>query len=341
MKVTQKTFAANAARAARECRLFYFCGPDESGASDAAARISALIAATLGEAERVELSGADLKRDPVRLADEARSVSLFGDRRIIHVRAAGDDCFDAVEALLQSPVDGWPVLIVATAATDKSRTAKLLEGHGNALVGMFHAPELATVAATVRSMADGLGVRLNDDLAQRIASATKLDTRTARSELEKLALYLDASPHSPRSADAAALDAICAVSEDDGMMPLVNAVLGGRVRRIPAELSRMREQGINPVGLVLALERRATQLVQLAARLGSRTDVGTFVQNDNSIFFRDRPDLERQLKCWRGAKLTRLCERLVMLHRTLVSDNRNGELALAQGLAEIARAAAR
>jgi hypothetical protein len=37
----------------------------------------------LGEAERVEMTGADLRRDPVRLADEARSVSLFGDRRQI------------------------------------------------------------------------------------------------------------------------------------------------------------------------------------------------------------------------------------------------------------------
>jgi hypothetical protein len=99
-----------------------FCGPDEAGAADAAARIARL----LGEAERVELTGADLRRDPVRLADEARSVSLFGDRRQIHVRTAGDETFDAVETLLASPVDGWPVLIVATSATDKSRVAKLL-----------------------------------------------------------------------------------------------------------------------------------------------------------------------------------------------------------------------
>lgn len=33
------------------------------------------------------------------------------------------------------------------------------------------------------------------------------------------------------------LDEICAVSEDDGMMPLVNAVLSGASRRITSELS--------------------------------------------------------------------------------------------------------
>lgn len=340
MKVTQKNFSANAARAVKDCRIFYFCGPDESGASDAAAKIAGM----LGEAEKVDLSGAELKRDPVRLADEARSVSLFGDRRIIHVRATGDDAHDAVETLLQSPVDGWPVLIVASSATDKSRIARLLESRADALVGMFHPPDLKSVASAIRSSADAMGVRMTDELSERVARATALDTRMARSELEKIALYLDASPQAPRTATAADLDDVCAVSEDDGMMPLVNAVLSGEVRRIPAELSRMREQGMNPVGLVLALERRAGQLVQLAGRLGERGDVNAFMQQESDarrVFFRDRADLTQQLKRWRGPRLVRLCERLVLLHRTLIADNRNGDLALAQGLAEIARAAAR
>lgn len=340
MKVTQKNFSASAARAVKDCRIFYFCGPDESGASDAAARIAGM----LGDAEKVELGGGELRRDPVRLADEARSVSLFGDKRIIHVRATGDDAYDAVDTLLQSSVDGWPVLIVASSATDKSRIAKLLENRADALVGMFHPPDLKSVASTIRSSADSMGVRLTDELSERIARATALDTRMARSELEKIALYLDASPQAPRTASAADLDEVCAVSEDDGMMPLVNAVLSGEARKIPSELSRMREQGINPVGLVLALERRAGQLVQLAGRLGERGDVNAFMQQESDarrVFFRDRADLTQQLKRWRGPRLVRLCERLVLLHRTLIADNRNGELALAQGLAEIARAAAR
>jgi DNA polymerase-3 subunit delta len=48
VKATQKNFAGTAARAARECRVFYFCGPDEAGAGDAAQKIAGL----LGEAER-------------------------------------------------------------------------------------------------------------------------------------------------------------------------------------------------------------------------------------------------------------------------------------------------
>ncbi|MFM9936962.1 MAG: DNA polymerase III subunit delta [Novosphingobium sp.] len=344
MKGTQKSFTSQMARAAADASVFYFCGPDEAGAHDAAAKLSATIAAQQGAFERVDLAGADLRRDPVRLADEARSVSLFGDKRQIHVRCTGDEAHDAVEILLASPVAGWPVFILATSATDKSRIAKLLADRPDALVTMFHPPDVRTVTLAVREMAGPAGLRLTDELAERIARAAALDTRMARSELEKLALYLDSSPQTPRNADAAALDAIGAVSEDDGFLPLVNIVLGGDTSRLTGELARMHELALNPVGLLLAFERRAAQLTQLAGRMHGRGDINGFLEQEMSarrVFFRDKADLAQQLRRWRGRKLGRLVERLMSLHRDLLSDNRNAELMLSQGLAEIARAASR
>ena len=336
MKATQKNFAANAAKAVREARIFYFCGPDESGSSDAAATIARL----LGEAEKIDLAGADLRKDPARLADEARSVSLFGDKRVINVRCAGDEVFDAVEALIASPVEGWPVLIVASGASDKSRVAKLLADRPDALVAMFHPADVRSVAQVVRTMADGLGVRLGDDLAERIARNAALDARTARSEVEKLALYLDASPQAPRSADAQALDAIGAVNADDGLMPLVNVALSGESGRLAGELARMRELGLSPVGVLLMAERRAAQLAMLAGKLGRRSDISALLEQER-VFFRDQTDVANQLRRWRGRKLERLIAKLADLHRALLADSRNAELLLAQGFAEIARAAAR
>lgn len=344
MKATQKNFAAQMARAAAEAAVFYFCGPDEAGASDAAARLSAHIGAQQGTFERVELAGADLRRDPVRLADEARSVSLFGDKRQIHIRCAGDEAFDAVETLLASPITGWPVFILASSASDKSRIAKLLADRPDALVTMFHPPDTRAVTTAVREMADQAGLRLSDDLAERIARGAALDTRMARSEVEKLALFLDASPQAPRTADAAALDAIGATSEDDSFMPLVNTVLAGDTQRLSAELARLHELELNPVGLLLAFERRAAQLAQLAGRLRGRGDINAFLEQEMAarrVFFRDKADLAQQLRRWRGRKLARLIERLVHLHSQLLTDSRNSELVISQGLAEIGRAASR
>lgn len=344
MKATQRDFAGMAPRAAEAARVFFLCGPDEAGAHDAAQRIVSLLAEP---GERIELSGADLRRDPVKLGDEARSASLFGDRRHILVRAQGDEVHDAVEVLLSGPMSGsaepCPVLIVAAGATDKSRTAKLLADRPDALVAMFHPPDLKSVAASVRAMADAAGLRIGGDLAERIARAAGLDTRLARSEIAKLALYLDASPESPRSADAAALDAVGARTEEDGFTALVNAVLGGEKAKIPGELKRMRELGLNPVGLLLAIERRAAQLAALAAKLGPRGDVAALLKAEvaaRRVFWKDERDLGIQLRHWRGRRLERLVDKLVGLHRALLANSQDAELLLSQGLAEIARAAA-
>ncbi len=340
MKATQKDFSGQAARAAASARIFFFCGPDEAGAHDAAAKILALLP---DPGERVELSGGDLRRDPVRLGDEARSVSLFGDTRHILVRAQGDEVHDAVEVLLSGDVDPCPVLIVATGATDKSRTAKLLADRSDSLVAMFYPPDLRSVTAAVREMAGPAGLVFGGDIAERIARAAGLDTRLAQSEINNLALYLDASPQGPRPVDAAALDAVGARSEDDGFAPLVAAVLSGEAQKVPGELRRMRELGLNPVGVLLAFERRAAQLAQLAARMGPRGDVTDFVRSEaqaKRVFFKEEREIAVQLGRWRGKRLERLLDRLASLHRALMVNSQNAELLLSQGLAEIARAAA-
>ncbi len=340
MKASQKDFAAIAPRAVKAARVFYFCGPDEAGTIDAAERIVEL----LGDAgERVELAGGDLKRDPVRLGDEARSNSLFGDRRHIWIRAQGDEAHDAIAIHLNNPAEACPVLVIASAATDKSRCAKLLAGRDDALVAMFYPPDLRAVTEAVRGMANRAGLKIDTAIAERIARAAGLDTRIALSEVTKLALFLDASPQSPRAADAAALDAIGAMTGDDGFMPLVNAVMSGETGKLARELRRMRELGLSPVGLLLAFERRAAQLAQLAAQLGTRGDVSGLIKAEvaaRRVFWKDQGDFEVQLRRWRGRRLERLVDRLMRLHRALLGHSQNAELLLAQGLTEIARVAA-
>lgn len=339
MKTNQKDFARLAPQAARDARVFFFCGPDDAGAWAALVTIVSLLA---DPGERIELTGADLKRDPVRLGDEARSNSLFGDTRHIVVRASGEEAHDALELMLSSDVEICPVLILATGATDKSRTARLIADRRDALVGMFYLPDLGVIGQVVRSFGDGLGLKMDAALAQRIASTAGLDIRLARSEVEKLALYLDADPRSPRELTADALDAMGAASEDDNFAPLVDAVLGGNTRRLEPEIRRFRELGINPVAVLLAMERRTAQLAALAAKLGPRGDVEALVdveRNARRVFYKDAGAIKAQLARWRGQRLARLVERLAGLHHALLSNSADAELLLAQGMAEIARAA--
>jgi len=344
LKANQANFAAIARRTADHGRVFFLCGQDEAGMFAAAARLVEMLP---DAGERVEMSGAELKADPVRLGDEARSTSLFGGTRHIFVRATGEDAHDALKTYLAVVDAGeaggaWPVVVVATSATDKSRTAKLLADRDDCLVAMFYAPELKDVTAQVRQMANAAGLRMSGDLAERIARGAVLDVRLAQSEVTKLALYLDASPQAPRDADAAALEAIGAFTEEDGVMPLVNAVLAGDITRLKSELHRMAEVGLNPVGVLLAVERRAAQLAELVGRMGAggRGDIDSFMEGEfkaRRIFFRDRRDLTNQMRHWPAPKLDRLVHRLAAAHRALLANSQTAELLLMQELVETAR----
>lgn len=344
MKATPKTFAATVERALDKIRVYYFCGADEAGAGDAAARVLLKLDQGPDRAELVEFTGAELKRDSVRLADEARSTSLFGDRRVIRVAMAGDEAHDAIAALIADTVPGWPVLIVATGATDKSRVAKLLTDRDDALVTIFYPPDLKSVTETVRNSVGALGLRLSGPLAEQIAQAAGLDTRVARSELEKLALYLDASAEAPKTVTEKDLTAIGTQAGDDSMAPIVNATLSGAADKLKHELPKLASGDINPVGLLLAFERRAVQLAQLAARMGPGGNVNSFLEHEaqaKRIFFKDKPDLMLQLHKWRGNRLERLLRRLALLHRAMLNDSVGAQLRLQQALTEIARVAAR
>ena len=343
MKLTNRDFAAKGRGAAQSCGIFFFCGPDEAGASAAA---NDLVTWLPEPGERVEIPGSQLRSDPAKLGDEARTTSLFGDKRHIWIRANGEEAMEALRVLTETADFGageaCPIIVVATSATDKSRTAKLLEKRKDALVAMFYAPDLMSVTKSVRALADAAGVRLGGDLAERIARAANLDVRLARSEVDKLALYLDAAPQSPQTATADDIDAIGAASEDDGFAPLVNAVMGGQSAKVGAELARMKQLGLNPVGVLLAFERRAAQLARIAAALGSRPfgELDRGQEARLGIFFKEKRDIGQQFAIWRhGDRLDRLTQRLVGLHRELLTNSQAAELLLAQGLADIARVA--
>lgn len=345
VKTDNRKFRADAARAAQTARVFFFCGQDEAGASAAAGQIVEMLP---DAGERVEITGADLKADPARLGDEARSNSLFGGTRHIWARVQGEEALEPLRALIETGEagggDACPVIVIATGATDKSRTAKLLEKRADALVAHFWPPDLRSVTASVRAMGDAAGLRLDDALAQRIASGALMDVRLARSETDKLALYIDASPQSPRTVQAADLDAIGAVSEEDGFADLVNTVLSGKARQLPDELRRMHEVSMNPVGLLLAIERRVAQLVKIRAKLGAGGTVDRLSYGEQAslgIFKRDKADITVQLRKWHSRNLPRLVERVAALHRELLTNSRDAELLLAQGLTGITRVAAR
>lgn len=253
-----------ALKAPAETRFFLFHGPDLAGSQ---ALVRALCAGSGPGAERVDLSGAELRADPARLADEAASISLFGGARFIVVDPAGDDSIAAVEALIEAPAAGNPVALVAGALKPSSKLLKIALAAPSALSYASYVPEGRDAERLVADLARAQGLVVRSDLARRIAESCAGNRALIEQELGKLALFADASPEAPRPIDHDALDAIGAASEEGDLSRLVDSVGSGQADLLHAELLRLRSEGIEGVSLVRAMTRRMVVLARLRAEV--------------------------------------------------------------------------
>ncbi len=320
-------------------RFFLLHGPDDSG-SRALAR---LLGAALGaEAERIDLSGAELKGDPARLADEAASISMFGGARWILVEPAGDEAVPAVEALLGVPAAGNPVVLLAGSLKPASKLLKLALAAPDAIAFASYLPDARDADRLAIELARAEGLILRPDVARRIAESCGGNRALIAQELAKFALYADASTEAPRAIDHDVIDALGADSDEGDLSRLVDSVAGGDPAGVEAELARLRAEGLEGIPLLRAMLRR----MALLARLRSEIEQGSspsavMASSGKSLFWKDKDEVGRQLKRWRADLLAKAMARLLEAERQVKASGGIGPLAADEELFAICRQAAR
>jgi DNA polymerase III subunit delta len=335
-----KAKPAEAKRALRkpgDYRFFLFHGPDEAGSRALARRLGAG-----SGSERVDLTGAELKADPARLADEAASLSLFGGSRYIVVEPAGDESLPAVEALLQAPAAGNPVALVAGALKPASKLLKLAVADPRALACASYVPEGAELERLVADTARERGLIVRPEVARRLAASCAGNRAILALELEKLALFLDAEPGRPQPLEEEALQAVGAAAEEGDLSRLVDSVGSGNSERLKAELLRLAGEGVEGVPLIRAVLRRMTLLARLRAEVerGKSVD-GVMASSGRSLFWKEKDAIPRQLDRWRSEGLARSVSRLLEAERQLKAPGGLGAAAVNEELFAVARQAAR
>jgi DNA polymerase III subunit delta len=321
-----------------EIRLFFIFGQDESAIGD----IAAQLAAQLGGAERIDLDSDRIRNDPALLADEASSLSLFGDKRYVRLNFRREEGLAAVENLLALSGDANPVIATAGNLTKASKLRKLVEGHRHAMAHICYLPEEGDAAAAVMAYAATVGLKLDRGLAARIARYTGQDRKLAQAEVEKLSLYYDASPQRPATVEVAAFEALSAETGEENVSGLVNQVMGGELRGAGRELVAARDMGVDAIRVIRALQRRVTLLATLRAKVDNGASPGAVVKATRSIFWKEADEFVRQLSRWPSARLAGLNGHLIEVEAKLMSVREGlGSVILEEELIRIARAAAR
>lgn len=302
-----------------DLRLYLFHGSDEAGASELAKGLAAM----LPGAERVDLDGATLRKEPGRLADEAASASLFGEARLIRAQPIGEESLEALAILLDASHADAPVIAVAPTVRSTAKIVKLANEHPRALSIACYPPTDEQLERTVATVLTGHGLRPAPGVAQRLVEAGGGDRAVIAREAEKLALYLDAAPDRPRDVATADLDAIGADLGEAELAAAVGALVDGQAGALGAALLRLDEGGASAIPWLRAVARRLIALAEMRAEI-ARGQAADAVMKRNRVHFREEASTAHALRRWTPAMLADALDRLRQAERAVMAPANAG-----------------
>lgn len=290
----------------------------------------------------VRLEGAELVSDPARLVDEARTVSLFGSRRVVWVRDCGArNLLPAVQPLLDEPASGSLVVLEAGDLKKTAPLRKKIEDHAATAVIPCYADTAQDIARLVDKELAEAGLGIDRDARQALEAHLGGDRMASRGELRKLCLYV----HGKKTIELADVVAIVGDASALAMDELIDAVAGGDPASADRLLGRLEASGTPASVAVTMLQRHFQLLERLRAEVTAGRNAADVVAGvQPPIFFRRRPAITRQVTLWTPERLRRALD---ILDEALWRSRRTQPLAdavvsdAALTLARAARAADR
>lgn len=318
-------------------RLFLLHGPDEAGAL--------ALAATLGRAlgaspERVDVTGAMLRSRPGLLAEEAASLSLFGERRWIRGSAIGDESTEAATLLLRAEQAEHPVVLIGPSLKGTSKLVKLALADRAAMSFACYVPEGREAERLVVQMARDHGLRCADGVAARLVAVTGADRAVLARELEKLALYLDAAPARPAELTDDALERCGAALEEGETDPVIAAALAADGAALAEALAQFERAAGSGVPLMRQLARRLMLFADLRGAVAQGESVDAAMER-HRVFFREKPVIARALQNWSAPALQQAILRVRIAERRLMDSQAPGEVMARAETVAVARLARR
>ncbi len=337
MKLAKGAIARAIDRPDPATRFYLFYGPDDAGSRHLATRLLS----SLGAEKFAVMAGA-VKADPAVLADEVGAMALFGGPRAIWIDPAGDEIADGVAGVLEAGAVESPVIAIGGALRKTSGLVKLAEAHGLAAAVQSYIPEGRDADQMVIAAGRAQGLRIESDVAARLAADCGNNQAIVAQEVAKLALFLDAAPDQLRDLTHDVVDLLGADSSEGNLMRLGDLALAGDGRELLEEMERAAIGPGEAVPAIRALQRRLVQIAPLRAKVerGERVD-GVLTSMGKALFWKDKALIQRLLTNWNAERIAQAMERSASLERAAMLSDEPPVAALGEELVAIARAAGR
>ncbi len=318
-------------------RLVLLHGADNAASRDLADQIARQFADISNPMAVASLIGASLTSDPQALVAAASAMSMFGDRTLVFVDGLTEDCLDAISALVATPA-GNPVVAVAGAFKKGSKLLAFAEKSPAIESLVSYEPTARDAFRLVGEIATVYGLRPSRDAAMAVFESAGGDRMIMRQEIEKLALYLDASPEQQRPMELTDVAAVGVGAGESDQYALVTAVASGRPAVAAGLLARQTVAGIV---VLRALERRLTMLLGLRAAVDAGASPRSVVEGARPpIFWKEKDAVMVELGLWQTPMLARGLASVLAAERAIKTSGSLGETMADAAILELAQVAA-
>ena len=228
-----------------KAQLVLIYGEDEGLVRERAVKLAKTVVEDLKDPFRViEMGSAQLKEDSSRLRDEAAAISFGGGRRVIRLRDIGDAQASAIADFLKDPAGDALIVIEAGSLPSRSKLRQAVEKAGNGMALPCYADSGRDLEGLISAVMDDHKLRIDRDATRYLVANLGSDRMISRSELEKLALY------ALKDGQVTLADAMDCVGDSSARHydDVIQAVSQGNVVNLDTALTRLTEEGLNPVG---------------------------------------------------------------------------------------------
>lgn len=257
----------------------------------------------------IRLDAAELEADPGRLFDEAHTVAMFAERRLIWVRGAGAQkaLATALKDLCDRPPESAVILIEGGDLKKGSPIRNAVETGSAGMALPCYADQARAIDAVIDEILGRDSLAIAPDARQALKASLGGDRLATRGEIEKLSLYArDFGRIEPEHVTDIVGD-VSAKSLDDA----TDAMLSGNVVAFDGAYAGWIRGGNAPFQLLSAVMRQFQQLELLR----SAVDKGASAQSALAaarppVFFSRRNTVETAVKRWNAQALARALDRL-------------------------------
>ncbi len=258
----------------------------------------------------VKLDAGEAERDEGRLLDEARTVSMFSDKRLLWVRNAGAQkaLADDVKALVAEPPPDAIVLIEAGDLKKGAALRSTVEGAASAMALPCYADEARDVDGVIDAELQKAGMTISLEARQALRRNLGGDRLATRGEIEKLVLYC----HGQQAIGLEDVRALAGDVSGQSFDDAVDAVLEGQVGAFDAAFTRQCQAGTHPFVVLSAAMRQLQTIQVMRAKMEAegRNAASIVAGHKPPVFFARRKLVEKVLERWSGEGLARALERL-------------------------------